>query len=354
MTDKIPTVVVTTGDSDSKPSLSSTSVVDRMMSIPHIVTAIIQYASRDHPTLARLMRLDKCFYKEVAPLLYHTVAFSEQTANSFFLGSYKPCRCDECLNELKEKWGWDSANKTFTEWGEMFNKPHRYGKYNNPAPRPKAPTTATNNTPSGSSSSLKATKDDKEAKANDDGNNNVNKDTEKDLDDTQIENSKDKSESVSDEEEPEITLPISKKELLGMVRVLTLGSHHESACEVFSTQVEKFMQGVEILRIVETPCAPHRTWYLCENCPGGSCPIVEALNPRKIVVRNVSGLQIPFPALWKANTKTKEMVFVLPSKMMAYTGADVSSLLSVKLTRRVAARQRSSSRPSWASSPKSM
>lgn len=318
MTDKSPTVAIPAGDSDVKPSASSSSAVDRLMSIPHIVTSIIQYASRDRPTLARLMRLDKTFYKEVAPLLYHTVAIWEETIDSFFRGSFKPCGCDECLERLKDDWGIDRrADGGLTEYGKLFSKPHGYGRYTNPAPRPKTP----HEDEKASSPVRKSPKDEPLLKINITEN---AKNVQKGPRASESQDVEGNLEAVDDDDNPAVTLPISKKDLLRLVRVFTLGSHHESGCGIYSKHVQEFMQGVEILRILETPCAPHRTFHICENCPGGSCPIVDALNPRKIVVRNVSGLEVPFPAMWKANSKTKEMVFVLPTKMMSYTGKDVS------------------------------
>lgn len=106
MTDKNPVPVVgPAGNTSVAPVVAppSTSAATRLMAIPHIVTAIIQYARRDRSTLASLMRLDTHFYKEVAPLLYHTVAIWEETIDSFFRGSFKPCRCDECLKDLKDR-----------------------------------------------------------------------------------------------------------------------------------------------------------------------------------------------------------------------------------------------------------
>lgn len=352
MTDTQPTATVKAVDT-SMTSPASTSAGSRVFAIPHIVASIIQYASCDRSTLARLMRLDKNFYKEIAPLLYHTVAIWEETIDSFFLGSYKPCHCEECLTELKEKWGIDHANGSLTEWGEQFSKPHAFGKYTNPAPKPKTPTKAANKTPeaspskssTASSPSSTTPKDEKPVTPDNEGKkikkNQTAKKTESD----------DKPKVDSSDDKPEIKLPISKKDLLRMVRVLTLGGHHESACEIHAPQAEEFLQGVEILRIVETPCAPHRTFHICENIPGGSCPMIDALNPRKIVVRNVSGHPVPFHPMWKANDKTKETVFILPTKLMAYSGADVSSCDASELTDR-AALPRSCSTPSTASSPR--
>lgn len=335
---------------------SSPSAVDRVMAIPHIVTSIIQYARQDRTSLARLMRMNKNFYLEAAPLLYHTVAIWEETVDSFFLGSFTPCKCEECVTELKEKWGIDHENNCLTEYGKLFNQPHGYGKYTNPAPRPE-PATPTKATSSGdtpgaspSKSSPASTpgpvtpKDEKDATLA--GNSKAKKKSKNSKKSKSKKAKKTKATKVtrggepaegcgdnynvdmdsdedSDDELSGIRLPISKQDLLRRVRVLTLGSHHESACGIHCDQVIKFMQNVEVLRIVETPCAPHRTFHICENVPGGSCPMIDALNPRKIVVRNVSGLAVPFPVGWKASDKTKELVFVLPTKLISYTGKKV-------------------------------
>lgn len=325
MTDYCSPGVTDKADQATTHSTPSTSAVDRLMAIPHIMNSILQYAHQDRPSLARLMRTNKNFYKEVGPLLYHTVAIWEETVDSFFLGSYKPCHCEECLTDLKERWGIDHVNGGLTEYGQLFSKPHGYGKYKNPAPRPKAPSKATTTPEASPSKSSTASsigpKTPENAEVNRDGGNDI-----KGVGDGgEAKSTKGgKEDKDKDDDKLEISLPISKKDLLRCVRVLTLGSHHESACDIHCAQVLEYMQDVEILRIVETPCAPHRTFHICENCPGGSCPIIDALNPRKIVVRNVSGLPVPFPAMWKASTKTKEMVFVLPTKMIAYTGIKVS------------------------------
>lgn len=330
----------------SSTSSKPQSAADRLMAIPHIVTAIIEYARQDRTTLARLMRTSKDFYMEVGPVLYHTVAIWEETIDSFFRGSFTPCYCEECVNDLKEKWGIDHANKCFTERGKLTNKPHSYGKYNNPIPSPQPATpkkkSATINTPdaspskssavstpgpatpeSGKKPDAKTPNDNKAEEAQKSKNAKKNK-KKKEAKKAKKANSKKAADGFgSDDEVANVLLPISKKDLLRCVRVLTLGCHHESACEIHSARVEEFMQGVEVLRVVESPCAPHRTFHICENIPGGSCPIIDALNPRKIVVRNISGLPVPFPPTWKANTKTKEMVFVLSTQLMAYTGSKV-------------------------------
>lgn len=325
--------------SRSPPGSPKTRTVDKMMAIPHLVTNIINFARQDRKTLARLMRTNKNFYKAVGPVLYHTVWIWEETMDSFFKGTFKPCHCAECNARVKQVTGYDHDKGCFTEFGKLVNQPHHYGKYTNPAPRDFRPASATSppgkpapakkpatlnksaklrklktakSKPAKPSKSVKATNAERTPEASPSKSSTASSPGPKTPEDS--------------DDEPEIKLPISKKELFGYVRVLTLGGHHESACEIYAEQLEKYMTNLEVLRIVETPAHPFQTFALCENIPGGSCPFVDAVNPRKLVVRNVSGKPLPFPPLWELADRTKEVVFVLPTEHQRYGDMKVRSL----------------------------
>lgn len=300
----------------SKPA----SVVNKLMAIPHIVTSILRHARQDRPSLARLMRTNKNMYLAAGPILYHTAAIWEETIDSFFGGSYKPCYCADCKKRAKDKWGIDHDNDgLLTAYGKLTQGPHGYGKYTNPPPRESQ---AEGKKKKKGGNNKKKNKKKKKAK---DG-----KTTEEGMTAADAADTKDKAKGKARKSgevvppgEPESTLPLSKRQLLAHVRILTLGGHHESACEIYAPHAAKYLVNLETLRVVETPHNPFQTFHICENIPGGSCPMIDSLAPRKLVVRNISGLALPFDPLWVANPKTEEIVFVLPTELAAYAGKKV-------------------------------
>lgn len=79
-------------------------------------------------------------------------------------------------------------------------------------------------------------------------------------------------------------LPLSKKELLSFVRVLTLGSHHGESCAVYYTPFRRYVTNVEVFRIVDTPVYDGVTVPVCSSfavngAPDSPCPIISAINP---------------------------------------------------------------------------
>lgn len=277
----------------------STSAVDQLMAIPHIVAAVLHHARRDRASLARLMQTNRNFYILAGPALYHTAAVAEDTMDAFFEGSFRRCSCTECFNR-------DTG--AFTAHPEHGSKPHTCDKHATPAPRAgksgepvdpvhRADKKTTNKT------------------------NSTTEDTEGTKGPCDV---KTAGEHTGRKDGPEVQLPLSKRELLACVRVLTLGGHHESACAIYGPMATALLAGVEVLRVVETPHGAYETFHLCENVPGGSCPLVDAVRPRKLVVRNISGLPLPFPPLWEAAARTEEIVFVLPTTQAAYAGPAVS------------------------------
>lgn len=119
------------------------------------------------------------------------------------------------------------------------------------------------------------------------------------------------------------SLPLTKQELLSCVRVLTLGSHHRSACSFHCWKAAEYLTNLEVLRIVETPQTQFETQRICQF-HGSTCSLVEVTRPRKIVVRNVSQCSLPFKASWRLSERTKEVVFVFPTKADRYDSATVS------------------------------
>lgn len=115
--------------------------------------------------------------------------------------------------------------------------------------------------------------------------------------------------------DPNVTLPIPKTELLSFVQTLSLASHHESACDCYANSLTKFLTALDTLRVVETPSMWAATFFICENIPHGNCPILEALVPRKLVVRNVTGNHLPVSPGWSVPRETEEVVLFLSTVM---------------------------------------
>lgn len=119
-------------------------------------------------------------------------------------------------------------------------------------------------------------------------------------------------------------LPISKKVLLSYVRVISIGSHHESACDSFGELLGEHITDLNVLRIVDTPVHWAFCAQMCEHIPQGQCALVTSIKPRKIVLRNIGGLHIPFPPKWSLHDKTKEVVIILSTLRDRYAGMKVS------------------------------
>lgn len=316
------------GDTDTPSPTTSAfnsplvTAVDKLMAIPHIVNNILRHARQDRPSLARLMQTNRNMYATAGPILYYTAIIWEENIDSFFEGSFKRCSCADCHERAKEKWGIDHANGGLTAFGKLTAGPHSYGKYTNPPPR------EANDKDKDPAATAKSTqrKDQKGGKpgktASDDGTTAM--DGTKDSTNSKVKSKGTQSNNPVMPGEPKSTLPLSKRQLLAHVRILTVSTHHESACEIYAPHAAKYLVNLETLRIVETPNTPFQTFHICENIPGGSCPLIDGLAPRKLVVRNISGLPLPFPPLWTANPKTKEIVFVLPTELAAYAGKKVS------------------------------
>lgn len=311
---------------------SSASAVNKLMAIPHIVTTILRHARQDRPSLARLMRTNRNLYAAAGPILYHTAVIWEENIDAFFEGSFKRCFCTDCKKSMEAKWGVDHATGELNAFGELTARPHGYGKYTNPAPRAAS---ANETAAAAEVSKPKKTKGGNNKKKNKmkkkaQQNKAVKEDAATSPLDSKDSTSNKGKYSVPHSRkpvipgEPKSTLPLSKRQLLAHVRVLTLSGHHESACEGYAPHAAKYLVNLEILRVVEMPHTPFTTFHICENIPGGSCPLIDNLAPRKLVVRNISGLRLPFPPSWTANPKTKEIVFVLPTESAAYSGKDVS------------------------------
>lgn len=244
-----------------------TEVVNHLMALPHVVSNIIHYARTSRPTLARLMRTNTNFYAEAGPVLYDTVTVWEKNFELFFHGVFDPAEGDISAFSAP------ICDFVDTERWEHTHFP----RFDNPRARRWGST------------------------CDDTGN----------------------------------TLPFSKKELLSFVRVLTLGSHHASSCARFYVPFLKYMTNVEVFRIVDTPVYEAITALVCGNIPTDSvpkvpCPIISAINPRKLVLRNLSYKTIPFPPLWSLNDKTKEVVLVFPT-VEAYIHDPVVSPLATAL-----------------------
>lgn len=241
------------------------AVVNQVMALPHIVSGIIQCARTDRPSLARLMRTNRNFYTEVGPVLYDTVAVWEKTFESFFRGAFDPVGDD--ISSF-------TAPISILLDNRLLDHAH-FPQFVNRRPTP----------------SYRADGVDSAA---------------------------------------HIGLPFSKQELLSFVRVLTLGSHKADICARFYVPFLKYTTNVEVFRIVDTPLHEAVTMPLCENMPVNNvpqhpCPITSAINPRKLVLRNLSHKTIPFPPLWSLNSNTKEVVLVLPTVEAYLHDHDVSS-----------------------------
>lgn len=229
-----------------------TVVVNEVMALPHVVSAIVQYAQTDRLCLSRLMRTNRNIYAIAGPVLYDTVTVSEKNFEPFFRGAFNSSTDD------LSRYGAPICNLVDNVNFEHFKFPQLYNK---------APFRH-----------YRAQGDDSKKRG----------------------------------------LPLSKKELLSFVRVLTLGSHHGNSCAVYYTPFRKYVTNVEVFRIVDTPVHEGVTVLVCcgipdDGVPQVPYPIISAINPRKVVLRNLSRLSLPFPPLWSLNSNTKEVVIVLPT-----------------------------------------
>lgn len=229
-----------------------TIVTDEVMALPHVVYSIAQYARTDRTTIFNLMRTNRNLYALVGPVLYDTVAVWENNFDSFFHGAFNRSTDDHSA------YGSPICNLVDNVTGEHVKFP----EFENKAP---FRTYWSGRYTAGT------------------------------------------------------TLPLSKRELLSFVRVLTLGSHHSFSCAVWYTSFRKYVTNVEVFRIVDTPVHDGVTAPICSSpdsdtgVPETPCPIISAINPRKLVLRNLSHRSLPFPPLWSLNSNTKEVVFIIPT-----------------------------------------
>jgi hypothetical protein len=271
------------------------AAVDRALAIDHIVKHIIDYAER--PALARLMRVSKRLYMMVARPLYHTVAISEETINSFVEGliTVGVCQCGKCEERFFQHYKVDRKLRE-----TMKGDPTKFRKVR-----------------------LSRLVDNKDAL----------KDLEKEkrgisqakAGSTSSTDPKAASSNHHDGESPlsKPVLPISKTVLLSYVGVISVGSHHESACDSFGELLGKHLTDLDVLRIVHTPVHWAFCAQMCEHIPQGQCALVTCLKPRKIVLHNIGGLHIPFPPKWSLHEKTKEVVIILSTLRDRYAGMNV-------------------------------
>ncbi|WOO78072.1 uncharacterized protein LOC62_01G001625 [Vanrija pseudolonga] len=110
-----------------------------------------------------------------------------------------------------------------------------------------------------------------------------------------------------------------KVPLLGYVRVLSLGSHHDCLCDFYGKDIGPLLHQLDTLRLVATPKNPFGCHDLCdlaskvETWEAAICPLVESTTPNKLVLRN-QGFDMGYYAIsdsWNT-VKLKEAVYIVP------------------------------------------
>jgi hypothetical protein len=106
-----------------------------------------------------------------------------------------------------------------------------------------------------------------------------------------------------------------KAPLLKLVRVLTITQHHSCLCKVYARHLKTLLPNLDTVRIATDPVSPG-SFQVRSLCDSGECPLLQAIQVRKIVLRNLDGGGLPLPTRdWASHhpTQMSELVVVLPT-----------------------------------------
>lgn len=232
---------------------------------PHILQAILQ--TSDRATLGTCLRVNKLFFEQAGPLLYHTVRVNQSNIQAFFRGAYVGTGTSEEIRSCDLLDGRSSCDR-FSERpeSEAWEGPSMFAQARRTEPLAQNPGAPRN----------------------------------------------------------------FKAELLAHVRVLSLGSHHACMCHVYGVSIGPLLKHLDTLRIVHTPTTPIVVDDICDNgyyCPLFDSMKPRKLVFRNVGHKPLFSCQ-GWHEKWREDT-LEEVVSVLPTNGSAYRNDLGRSLVGI-------------------------